>query len=228
MHLTILPDAESVAREGARLIAARARAAVAERGTFSLALSGGRTPLRMLALLRDMDLPWAAVDVLQVDERVAPAGDADRNLTALHAALVANGPLPAERLHPMPVESTALARACREYARSLRQIAPDGLDLVHLGLGSDGHTASLVPEDRALGEHRALVATTDPYQGRVRMTLTYPALDAARERLWLVTGADKRPALARLLAGDRTIPAGAVDAAASLVVADAEAAPAPR
>jgi 6-phosphogluconolactonase len=214
----VLGTPDEVAREAARYVAAQAREAVAERGRFTFAVSGGHTPWAMFAALADEDMPWADVELFQVDERVAPAGDPDRNLTHLRESI---GSVPA-RVHPMPVNDADLQEAADAYATVL----PQDFDLVHLGLGPDGHTASLVPGDPVLEVSDALVALTQPYQGHRRMTLTYPALTRADQLLWLVTGADKRGPLARLLAGDETIPAGRVLALRSLILADSAAAPA--
>ena len=218
MHheLESLPDPEAVARAGAAFVAERARDAVAARGICHIAVSGGRTPWAMFAELTSHTVPWDAAVIYQVDERVAPAGDPSRNLTHLMQAL---GSAPA-RVLAMPVNDADLAAAAAAYADDL----PDHFDLVHLGLGPDGHTASLVPGDPVLSVTDRLVALTGPYQGHPRMTLTYPALARARQLLWLVTGADKKAALSALLAADRAIPAGRVEAAASLVVADEAAA----
>lgn len=219
MHhdLEVHADAGAVAAAGARLVAGRARRAVHDHGTFTFAVSGGHTPWAMFAALAAEEVPWAATVVFQVDERVAPDGDPDRNLTHLRAAL---GDAPAE-VRPMPVTAAGLDAAADAYAAGL----PEWFDLVHLGLGPDGHTASLVPGDPVLEVTDRLVAPTGrAYQGRRRLTLTYPALARARQLVWLVTGADKRDPLARLLAGDRSIPAGRVTAAASLVLADRDAA----
>ena len=214
MHsdLEVLADAPAVARAAAAYVADRARAAVADHGSFHFAVSGGHTPWAMFAELASETVPWEAVIIYQVDERVAPPDDPDRNLAHLRQAL---GPAPAQ-VRPMPVNEGDLAAAAADYAASL----PGRFDLVHLGLGPDGHTASLVPGDPVLAVTDRLVALTQPYQGRVRMTLTYPALARARQLLWLVTGSDKKEPLAKLLAGDTTIPAGRVEAAASLVMAD--------
>jgi 6-phosphogluconolactonase len=183
----------------------------------------------MLRALADRDLPWARVHVLQVDERVAPAGHADRNLTHLRASLLAHAPLREEQVHAMPVELADPADAAVRYAGTLRALAgaPVVLDLVHLGLGADGHTASLLPGDPALEEADAEVAATGVYQGRRRLTLTYPVLDRARRVLWVVTGGDKAAMLARLCAGDAAIPAGRVRQERALVLADRAAATAP-
>jgi 6-phosphogluconolactonase len=171
-------------------------------------------------------MPWADVHVVQVDERVAPAGDPDRNLTHLRASLLAYCRLDPGRVHAMPVESADLEAAGARYAATLREIAgfPAALDLAHLGLGPDGHTASLLPGDPALEVTDADVALTGPYQGRRRMTLTYPILNRSRRILWLITGGDKAEMLARLHAGDRSIPAGRISQQQALVLADHDAA----
>jgi len=222
METRILADADAVAGEAARLIAAEARRAVAARGRFVVAVSGGRTPWQMLRALAAEDVPWAAVHVVQVDERIAPAGNPDRNLTHLCENLLEHAPLPAEHIHAMPVEEADVEAAARDYARTLERIAgtPPVLDLAHLGLGPDGHTASLVPGDSVLDVVDRDVALTGVYMKRRRMTLTYPILDRSRRILWLVTGADKVAMLPRLRAGDRSIPAGHVNQEQALVLAD--------
>jgi 6-phosphogluconolactonase len=226
MELEVLADADAVAARGAAVIAADARAAVAARGRFTLAVSGGRTPWVMLRLLAREDVPWASVHLLQVDERVAPAGDADRNLTHLGESLLDRVPLRPEQIHAMPVEFPDLRIATARYAATLAAVAgaPPVLDLVHLGLGPDGHTASLVPNDPVLDVTRTGVAVTGVYQGRLRMTLTYPTIDRARRILWLVTGGEKAAMLARLRKADTGIPAGRVRQDAALVLADRAAA----
>jgi 6-phosphogluconolactonase len=230
MKIEVLADADAVARRGAAIIAAEARAAVSARGRFVMAVSGGRTPWTMLRALADQALPWAEVHVVQVDERVAPAGHPDRNLTHLRESLLAHCPLRPEQVHTMPVESPNLEGASEQYATTLEQIAgaPIVLDLVHLGLGPDGHTASLVPGDPVLDVTEADVAATGVYQGRRRMTLTYPVLNRARRIVWLVTGREKAEMLARLYDNDQTIPAGRVRQQAAVVLADDEAATALR
>jgi 6-phosphogluconolactonase len=162
------------------------------------------------------------VHVFQVDERVAPRGDPARNLTQLHECLLAHVPLRPQQVHAMPVEQADLDAAARSYAAVLCATAgtPPVLDLVHLGLGVDGHTASLVPGDPALEVLDAEVAPAGPYQGRRRMTLTFPAIDRARRVLWVVTGESKAAILRRLLAGDRTIPAGRVRQDRAMLIAD--------
>jgi 6-phosphogluconolactonase len=226
VRIDVLTDADAVARAGAAFTAGEARAAVAARGRFVMAVSGGNTPWKMLRALADQQLPWAHVHIVQVDERVAPAGHPDRNLTHLRASLLTQCPLRPEQVHAMPVEATDLEWARGRYAASLEQIAgaPAVLDLAHLGLGLDGHTASLVPGDPVLDVTAADVALTGFYQGRRRMTLTYPMLDRSRRIVWLVTGREKAEMLARLCGGDRSIPAGRVRQHEAVVLTDHEAA----
>jgi 6-phosphogluconolactonase len=215
-ELLTLPDATAVAARAAALVAGQAKSAISNGGRFRFAVSGGRTPWVMFAELTKMDMPWSATQIFQVDERVAPDSDPDRNLTHLQEALGSAG----ADVVPMPVTEADLEGAAADYARRL----PGSFDLIHLGLGPDGHTASLVPGDPVLGVTDRLVAVTDPYQGHRRMTLTYPGLARASRIIWLVTGDDKRGALERLLIGDTSIPAGRVEAERSTIVADAAAA----
>jgi len=226
MNIEMLADDESVARQGATFLAAAARSAVTARGRFLLAVSGGRTPWQVLRFLATEDVPWAGVQLFQVDERVAPDNDPDRNLTHLHETLLAKTPLRAEQIHAMPVLDPDLPAAAARYAQTLRRVAgePPVLDLVHLGLGPDGHTASLVPGDPVLLVTEADVSSTGVYQGRSRMTLTYPVLNRARHILWLVTGAEKAEMLKRLQAGDTSIPAGRIRREQATVLADQAAA----
>ena len=224
MEVRIFADPDSVARRAATMIAAEARTAVAVRGAFVLAVSGGRTPWVMLRALAREDVPWDAVHVVQVDERVAPAGDPDRNLTHLQESLLGTSLRP-DQIHAMPVEAPGLDAAAARYATTLQQIAglPPVLDLVHLGLGPDGHTASLVPGDPVLNVADADVALTATYQGKRRMTLTYPILNRSRQVLWLVTGHDKAEMVGRLYAGDASIPAGRVNSNHAVMLVDREA-----
>jgi 6-phosphogluconolactonase len=225
MTVTVLADAESVARHAADLIAREARAAVNARGRFTVAFSGGRTPGMMLDALILMKVPWEQVHVFQVDERIVRAGHADRNLVRMQARLelVRLDPM---RIHPMPVDPADLDFAVERYTRTLEEICgrPPVLDLVHLGMGADGHTASLFRDDPALGVTDADVAVTGPYQGRRRMTLTYPVLNRARRVLWVITGEDKRSALASLERGDPAIPAGRVRQDRAVILVDRAAA----
>jgi 6-phosphogluconolactonase len=226
MRTEVLADADAVAGKAAALIAAAARQAIAARGRFVMAVSGGHTPWVMLRALAEEDIPWASVHVFQVDERVAPEGDADRNLTHLRASLLEHAPLPAGQIYAMPVEMPDLEAAAAKYAAELRRIAgtPPVLDLVHLGLGPDGHTASLVPGDPVLDVTDRDVAVTGLYQGRTRLTLTYPVINRARLILFLVTGSEKVPMFKRLQTADPSIPAGRVLQNNAVLLADSAAA----
>jgi len=226
LKVEVLADAHAVATRAAEVIAADARASVATRGRFVLAVSGGRTPWMMLRALAGQHVPWAGLHIVQVDERIAPAGHADRNLTHLRDSLIGRVALRPEQVHAMPVELADPDEAATRYGATLREVAgtPPVLDLVHLGLGADGHTASLVPGDPVLAVDGADVAAAGPYQGRRRLTLTYPVIDRARRILWVVTGGEKAGMLARLRDGDPSIPAGRVRQDRAVVLADRAAA----
>jgi len=226
MKIQVLGNADAVAKQAAKIIAAEASAAVAARDRFVMAVSGGHTPWQMLRALADESVPWKNLQVVQVDERVAPDGDSDRNLTHLRDSLLEYALLPPEQIHAMPVEEKDLEAAAASYAGLLQQIAgsPPVLDLAHLGLGPDGHTASLVPGDPVLDVTDRDVALAGFYQQRRRMTLTYPMLNRSRRILWLVTGPEKAEMLARLQRGDPSIPAGRIRQDRAQVLADRAAA----
>src|ERR1700720_3734978 len=226
MKIQVYADTDTVALVAAKLIAKEARDTVATRGEFVMAVSGGKTPWIMLRDLAQEDVPWKGVQVVQVDERVAPEGDPDRNFTHIRESLLEHAPLRPDQIHAMPVESTNLEAACVRYAQTLAEMAgsPSVLDIVHLGIGPDGHTASLVPGDPVLDVNNADVALTGIYQGRRRMTLTYPIINRSRRVLWLATGAEKAGMLARLQAGDVSIPAGRVGRDHAVILADRAAA----
>lgn len=214
MDLIRVADHEAAARAAAELIVAAGRAALDERGAFSLALSGGKDPWQMVELVSEADLDWERTTIFQVDERIAPAGDDDRNLTHMVEAL----PIDLQtRIRPMPVTDSDLEAAAARYAEEL----PDALDAVHLGIGPDGHTASLVPNDPVLDvTDRKVALTGGEYQDRRRMTVTYPTLAAARKIVWLITGEEKVDALEKLRAADPSVPAGRVEQANATIVAD--------
>ena len=220
IDLEVVADERAAARRAAELIAAAGAKAVADHGSFSFAMSGGRSPWAMLAILGDMEeMPWRETELFQVDERVASPGSDDRNLTHMVLGLSMDHQ---SALRPMPVTHRDLDEAAHEYETSL----PERLDLVHLGLGPDGHTASLVPGDPVLEvTDRRVAMTTNEYQGHRRMTLTYRALSEARQIVWLVTGEEKRGPLQQLLAADPSIPAGRVRNESMSIVADRAAAP---
>jgi 6-phosphogluconolactonase len=222
MLIEVFDDERKTAQAAARAIAAQARASMTARGRFVLAVSGGHTPWIMLRALADQELPWERIHIVQVDERVAQAGNSDRNLTHLRESLLDHSPIRPEHIHAMPVEASNLDAAAGEYASLLSEIAgsPPELDLVHLGLGPDGHTASLVPEDPVLTITDKDVAVTSVYQGRRRMTLTYPIINRARRILWLATGSEKASPLLRLRQGDLSIPAGRISRHQAVIFAD--------
>ena len=226
MKLEVFDDPDAVARAAASTIAADARTAVAARGLFTMAVSGGHTPWAMLRDLANEQVPWDNVHVFQIDERIAPAGDPDRNLTHLRESLLSHAPLKPEQIHAMPVEMPDLEAAAEAYSQTLREFAgaPPTLDLAHLGMGPDGHTASLVPDDPVLNITDADVGFTGMYMGRRRMTLTYPVLNRSRRILWLIAGAEKVTMLPRLLDGDASIPSGRISREQALVLADRAAA----
>jgi 6-phosphogluconolactonase len=226
MNVEILPDVDSLAQRAAAVIAADARAAVSARGRFVMAVSGGKSPWLMLADLANEDVPWANVHVFQIDERIAPAGDPDRNYVHLRDSLLQHAPIPPEQIYAMPVESPNVEAAAKEYAHTLEGVAgkPPVLDLAHLGLGPDGHTASLIPSDPVLDVMDRDVAITGVYQGRRRMTLTYPVINRSRRILWLVSGKDKVSAFPKLRAADPSIPAGRISQTQGLLLADRAAA----
>jgi 6-phosphogluconolactonase len=226
MQIEVLADDEAVASRAAGIIAENARASVQARGRFLMAVSGGRTPWVMLRMLAKEDVPWNDVHVLQVDERIAPAGDPDRNLTHLRETLLQHAPIESSHIYAMPVEETDSRAAAAQYAKTIESLAgvPPIIDLVHLGLGPDGHTASLIPGDPVLQVMDRDVAITGVYQGRKRMTLTYPVINRARQILWVVTGSEKTKPLGQLMKADPSIPGGRVSQGHAVVVADRDAA----
>jgi 6-phosphogluconolactonase len=226
MMIEVLDNADLVAIKAASIIAEEARKAVGLCGRFIFAVSGGKTPWKMLRALADEDVPWEGIHVLQVDERLAPEGHPDRNMTRLRESLTGNTPILPERIYAMQVEDKDPEAAAASYARTIREIAgsPAIINLVHLGLGSDGHTASLIPGDPVLRVTNRDVATTGIYQGRYRLTLTYPIINRAMKILWLVTGSEKMNMLKRLLDGDLSIPAGHISQKHAMMLADRDAA----
>lgn len=217
---------EALASLAASRVASLAEAALGERGRAVLALSGGSTPGGMLAALARCGLAWGRVHIFQVDERVAPDGHPDRNASALQANLLERVSIPEANVHLMPVTAPDLAAAARAYAADLAEATGDGvLDVVHLGLGDDGHTASWPPGDPVVDADDADVAVVGPYRGRLRMTLTPAVVNRARAVVWLVDGADKAPVLERLLAGDLALPASRVRTDRAVVLTGSAAAP---
>ena len=226
MEIEVLDNADLAAYKAASIIAGEARKSVALRGRFIIAVSGGKTPWKMLRALTNEDVPWEGMHILQVDERLAPEGHPDRNMTHLRESLTGVIPLLAGRIHAMPVEENDAEAAAASYAKTIREIAgpPAIIDLIHLGLGPDGHTASLIPGDQVLDVTDIDVALTGIYQGRQRLTLTYPVINRARKILWLITGSEKNEMLQRLFARDLSIPAGRISQEHAMVLADKDAA----
>ena len=226
MKVHRLASKDEVAAAAADFVARCARAAIGERERFTLALSGGSTPWRMLQLLSGYELDWEFVHVFQVDERQTPEGDPDRNLTHIRAQFTDRAGIDPGHIYAMPVNADPLEEGAVEYAKTLTRLGgyPATLDLVHLGMGDDGHTASLLPGDALLDEMAADVGVTQNYHGHRRMSLTYPAINRARDILWLVNGSDKAEMLERTIAGDATIPAGRVNQAQAIVITDIPAA----
>lgn len=225
MKFHVCRDADATALKSAAFISKVAYEAVKARGRFLLAVSGGETPTCMFGLLAQQALPWSQTHIFQVDERVAPSGNTDRNLTSLQSDLLAQIPLAPQQVHPMPVEDDDLVSAAAGYSKTLQLLcgSPPVFDVIHLGLGGDGHTASLVPGDPVLKVKDREVAVTGVYKGRRRMTLTYPVINRARGILWLVTGTAKAPILARLRKGDESIPAGLIERERAVVFTDQDA-----
>lgn len=225
MRIETFSDDDAVAQRTAEVIAEAAREGARRHGRAVLAFSGGSTPAPMLDLLGRMDLRWNATHILQVDERVAPDGHDDRNWTMITNNLLAAADIPGPLLHPMPVTDDDLDAAAQRYGQLLQTVAgvPPIADVVHLGIGEDGHTASLVPDDPVLKVRDRWVALAGPYQGRRRMTLTYPAINAGRLLVWQITGAGKAAALREGLEG-RGVPASGIRRRDVHVIATREAA----
>jgi 6-phosphogluconolactonase len=225
VEILVFPNAETVAQRAAELVSEFARKSIAARGQFTFASSGGKTPWLMFEHLTKHVINWELVHLFQVDERVAPAGDTSRNWTHLQESLLSRVAMPSGNAHAIPVEADTPELAATLYGQLLLRVAgtPAVLDLIHLGLGPDGHTASLVPGDPILSVDDVDVAATNAYQGQRRVTLTFPMLNRARHILWVVAGSDKQEALGKLLVGDRSIPAGRVNGARSTVLADSAA-----
>jgi 6-phosphogluconolactonase len=222
MEIRQCNSADDVATAGADFIDARVKESISERGQFTMALSGGSTPWVMLRELAKHDLPWEQVQIFQVDERVAPDGDAERNLVHIKEDFASRISLPADNLYAMPVIGNDLEEQAARYERELKKLAgtPPVLDVVHLGLGGDGHTASLVPGDPVLQVSDRDIAITSEYSGRRRMTLTYPIINRSRHILWLITGDGKAEMLDRLIRADHDIPAGRISQERATIIAD--------
>jgi 6-phosphogluconolactonase len=221
VQITIVDDAAALADAVAAHIAAQLATAIAARGRAAVAFSGGSTPAPMLRRLAGTDIDWSAVAVFQVDERIAPDGSPARNARTLTQELLGHV---AAHAYLMPVTDDRLHEAATSYGLLIGDVCGGVLDVVHLGLGVDGHTASLVPGDPAVDVVADDVAVSLEYQGHKRMTMTLPLLNRAREVVWQVAGADKAEAVAQLVAGDERIPAARVEQEHATLFADTAAA----
>lgn len=226
MTLEIFNNSDEVAEKAAQYIEEKIRTAILTKGSFTMAISGGKTPWQMLKILAKAKLRWEKVFLFQVDERVAPDGNEERNLTQLFKSIEGSGIMTRINVFPMHVISENLEEETKAYAEVIQKIAENGeLDLIHLGMGADGHTASLIPGDKVCEVIDSDIAMThSPYQGRLRMTMTYPLINRAKEILWLVTGEEKAEMLQLLLRQDSIIPAGKVNPVHATIFADQAAA----
>ena len=203
---TVLPSAEALAEAAAERIAALAAETLEVRERFLLALAGGSTPRLLYRRLADEPwrgrIDWTRVEILFGDERAVPPDQPDSNYRMAREALLDHVPVPPEQVHRMQAELEDLDGAATRYEALLRSLAPDRpvprLDLVLLGVGPDGHTASLFPDTEVLGERERLVAPVRPGAGLHRLSLTYPVLNAARHLMFLVTGEGKAAILRQL------------------------------
>jgi 6-phosphogluconolactonase len=210
--LEVLADADALARRAADLMLAAARA---KNGPFSVALSGGSTPKRLYQLLATLPFPWARTHWFWGDERFVSPDDPASNYRMTREALLSHVPVPADQIHPVPTIGHTPEGAAEQYEATLKafhgteQLTPERplFDIVLLGLGTDGHTASLFPGKPMLDERRRWVGATDDPQGAPRITVTYPALESSAETIFLVAGADKKDRLREVLAGDKRLPA---------------------
>ena len=222
-RFTILRDPATVAEATADRFVSTARAAIEERGVFRVALSGGSTPKRVYPLLlepaRRDAVDWSAVEFFWGDERSVPPDHPDSNFGLAYGMLISQLPsVRPDRVHRMPAEAPHLDAAALSYESEVRLAfgargdEPPAFDLVWLGMGPDGHTASLFPGSAGLEErHRWVIGNFAPSQNAWRMTLTFPVLNAGRVIIFVVTGADKADALRQIRAGGSDLPAARVD-----------------
>jgi len=214
-RVVVHPDPQTASETTAREIAAVVRSAVEQGGVANIALSGGNTATSMLAALSRQEVPWARVHVYQVDERVAPDGDANRNATALTAELLDAVPLPSGNIHLLPVTATNLDDAASAFGARLPRF-----DVVHLGMGNDGHTASWPPGDPVIEVRHQPIAVVGPFNGHLRMTVTPAVTSPSHLIVFLIVGVSKREPLAAMLAGDPAIPASHVPRERTVVHVD--------
>ncbi len=216
-EVVVRGTAREVEREAVSRIIAIAKSALHERPLFSMALAGGSTPREIYRRLAASDeLDWSRIQVFWGDERAVPPDDPNSNYRMAREALLDHVAIPPAQVHRMPAERDDLDDAARTYERRLVEVlgSPPRLDLVLLGLGTDAHTASLFPGEAAVREQTRLVLSTPAPVIAPRLTLTPPALNAARHVLFLVTGYEKRQALRRVWDGPRepdVVPAQVVE-----------------
>lgn len=225
MPLSIWPDPETACLEAARSMTRTLEAVLRERDQAVLAVSGGSTPWPMLATFFKSPLPWPRIHLFQVDERLVSPKSPERNWSHLVPLLP-----PGIQCHPVPSDPSAQGDdLARLYEAELIRISgnPPRIDLIHLGLGGDGHTASLAPGHAVLAIEDRWVASVGAFHGEARLTLTRPTLNRAVHRLWLACGSDKQEALARWIARDPAIPAGRVGSREDPFFCDQAAAPPP-
>lgn len=206
-HVEVLADKSALVQRSLDLVIEKLHAAMAERGCFSIALSGGSTPKPLYEALARENLPWDNVQVFWGDERYVPSSHPDSNEGMTRTAWLNHVPIPAENVHPMPTDAADPAVAAAQYEQVLQQVfqAPAGtfpsLDVVLLGMGDDGHTASLFPHTEALRVHDRLI-TVGNKDGQPRLTFTAPLINQARCVIFMVAGASKQPALAQVFAAE--------------------------
>ena len=210
--LRVFPSLEALSHAVAVRFSELARQAVAEKRTFSAALSGGSTPRRLYELLAEpaLAISWDSIHLFQVDERCVPPDHSESNYRMIYEVMLSRAPIPKANFHRMAAEREDREGASREYAEEIKRVLqpePDEfprLDLVLLGMGPDGHTASLFPQSAALKERTAWVRPNFVEKFKTyRLTLTLPVLNAATRILFLVVGADKAETLRQVLEGPR-------------------------
>ena len=222
-RFTVLADPDAVAVATADRFVAAARAAIAERGIFRVALSGGGTPKQVYPLILEPErregVDWSRVEFFWGDERAVPPDHPESNFGVAYQMLIAQLPdVRQDRIHRMPAEAPDLDAAALSHESELRLAfgargsEPPAFDLIWLGMGPDGHTASLFPDSAALDEsERWVVGNWVPSQAAWRMTLTFPVLNAGRDVIVVVTGADKADAVRDIRSGGSDLPASRVD-----------------
>ncbi|MBX5456170.1 MAG: 6-phosphogluconolactonase [Thermogemmatispora sp.] len=229
-RIAIYPDSESLSQEAARLVIRLAQEAIVTHGRFTLALAGGSTPRKLYSLLASDpyrgQIDWTRVDIFWSDERCVPPDHPESNYRMAYEVMLSKLPIPAANIHRMPAEQADRQAAAESYAAELRRVFGTAgvpvFDLIQLGMGPEGHTASLFPQQAALHERERLVLPVSvPKPPPERLTFTPPILQAARHILFLVTGSDKAEAVRAVLEDQGSpddYPARLVHAAAGEVI----------